>query len=204
MEVDDPDVKVTLEGSDLTITGAGPQEVRLKPGTYSVTTEKDGKPVGQEIVTISRGNKTIVRVRTEPAPVAGPPAVRSGRTPEARLLADRLFKKFKDHGPEQMLMRSAFDEAQSKTVVVRKAGDPPVPQTHASFPKLQAVLVESSKLQDGSPRLTEALNEAYALAVRILADTPAAKTAPPVDQIDAIAKQYQETIAGWRRRRSAP
>ena len=32
VEVDDPNVKVAINGEELTITGAGPQEVRLKPG----------------------------------------------------------------------------------------------------------------------------------------------------------------------------
>src|SRR6185436_19018455 len=37
VEVDDPGVKVTVEGDGgLVITGAGPQEVRLRPGIYTV------------------------------------------------------------------------------------------------------------------------------------------------------------------------
>ena len=44
VEVDDPAIKVALDGEELKITGAGPQEVRLKPGDYHVTATKDGKP----------------------------------------------------------------------------------------------------------------------------------------------------------------
>jgi WD40 repeat protein len=68
VEVDDPDVKVTIEGDGgLVITGAGLQEVRLKPGSYKVHAAKDGKPVrlDQELVTIARGDKQVVRVRLE-------------------------------------------------------------------------------------------------------------------------------------------
>ena len=47
VEVDDPGVKVTIEGDGgLVITGAGLQEIRLRPGSYRVQATKDGKPVG--------------------------------------------------------------------------------------------------------------------------------------------------------------
>ena len=65
VEVDDPGVKVTVEGDGgIVITGAGLQEVRLKPGSYKVHAAKDGKPVrlDQELVTITRGDKQVVRV----------------------------------------------------------------------------------------------------------------------------------------------
>jgi WD40 repeat protein len=68
VEVDDPSVNVTIEGDGgLVITGAGPQEVRLRPGSYRLQATKDGKPVKQEVVTITRGGKQVVRVSLEPA-----------------------------------------------------------------------------------------------------------------------------------------
>lgn len=74
VEVDDPAVMVTVEGDGgIVITGAGPQEVRLRPGSYKVQAAKDGKPVrlDQELVTINRGDKQVVRVRLEGEAVAG-------------------------------------------------------------------------------------------------------------------------------------
>jgi Protein kinase domain len=66
VEVDDPVVKVTVEGDGgLVITGAGPQEVRLRPGSYKVRASKDGKPVREELVTITHGDKRVVRVSLE-------------------------------------------------------------------------------------------------------------------------------------------
>ncbi|HVK14200.1 MAG TPA: protein kinase, partial [Gemmataceae bacterium] len=214
VEVDDPNVKVFLDGSELTITGAGPQEVRLKPGTYKVTSSKDGKSVAEEIVTISRGDKTIVRVRAAPPPMVGPPAGLPGPAPagprgdpepvpsrQARL-ADRLRKQFPDATPEQTaLMRAAFAEATSKNPIVRRFG----PQTHADYPKLLSVMVEAGMSEDGAPRLLEALNEAYALATRILRDTAAAAKAgppaaepksatPPTGRLDVLQKQFVDTI----------
>jgi hypothetical protein len=43
VEVDDPGVKVTIEGDGgLVITGTGLHEVRLKPGSYKLQADKDG------------------------------------------------------------------------------------------------------------------------------------------------------------------
>jgi WD40 repeat protein len=73
VESDDPDVRVTIEGDGgLVISGAGAQEVRLRPGSYKVRAVKDGKPVtlDRDLVTISKGDKQIVCVRIEGGPTA--------------------------------------------------------------------------------------------------------------------------------------
>ena len=66
VEVDDPQVSITIDGEDLVITGAGPQEVRLKPGQYRVQAAKGGQVVKQELVTIERGGRQVLRVALEP------------------------------------------------------------------------------------------------------------------------------------------
>jgi serine/threonine protein kinase len=68
VEVNDSEVKVTIEGDGgIVIIGAGPHEVRLRPGSYKLQAAKDGKPVhlDQELVTIARGDKQVVRVSLE-------------------------------------------------------------------------------------------------------------------------------------------
>jgi len=68
VETDDPDVKVTVEGDGgLVVTGAGLQEIRLKPGSYRVLADRDGKrvPLDRELVTVSRRGREIVRVKLE-------------------------------------------------------------------------------------------------------------------------------------------
>src|SRR5262249_42172558 len=66
VETDDDAVKVTIEGDGgIVITGAGPQEVRLRPGSYRFLATKDGKPVRDELVTITRGDKQVVKVSLE-------------------------------------------------------------------------------------------------------------------------------------------
>jgi hypothetical protein len=82
VESDDPGVKVTIEGNgDLVITGAGVQEVRLPPGSYKVKATRDGKLVklDRDLVTISRGDTQVVKVRVEgEAPAAVAPKVEPG------------------------------------------------------------------------------------------------------------------------------
>jgi hypothetical protein len=68
VQVDDPQVRVTVEGDGgLVITGAGPQEVRLRPGSYKLRASKDGKTVREELVNITRGGRQVVTVTLEAA-----------------------------------------------------------------------------------------------------------------------------------------
>jgi hypothetical protein len=68
VEVDDPGVKVTIEGDGgLVIHGAGAQEVRLRPGSYHVQANKDGMriPLERELVSIAQGGKEVVKVKLQ-------------------------------------------------------------------------------------------------------------------------------------------
>jgi tRNA A-37 threonylcarbamoyl transferase component Bud32 len=68
VEVDDPGVSVTVDGADVVITGAGAKEIRLKPGQYKVQASKAGKVVSQELVTVERNGRRVVRITNEAAP----------------------------------------------------------------------------------------------------------------------------------------
>ena len=81
VEVDDPGVKVTIEGDGgLVITGAGLEEVRLRPGSYKVQADKDGKPVPleRELVSIAKGGREVVKVKLEAAPAPAAAKVEKG------------------------------------------------------------------------------------------------------------------------------
>jgi serine/threonine protein kinase len=68
VETNDPGVKVTIEGDGgLVITGAGLEEIRLRPGSYKVHADRDGKPVPleRELVSISKGGREVVNVKLE-------------------------------------------------------------------------------------------------------------------------------------------
>jgi hypothetical protein len=74
VEVDDPAVRVTLQGADVVITGAGSQEIRLKPGSYTLQASKGGKVVSQELVTVTRNGRRVVRISKEARPSTAPEA----------------------------------------------------------------------------------------------------------------------------------
>jgi WD40 repeat protein len=66
VEVDDPEVNVTIEGNgSVVITGAGPAEIRLRPGSYHLLAAKDGQAIANESFTLSRGERRLVRVSLE-------------------------------------------------------------------------------------------------------------------------------------------
>jgi tRNA A-37 threonylcarbamoyl transferase component Bud32 len=68
VEVDDPGVSVTVDGSDVVITGAGAKEIRLKPGQYKVEASRNGKVVSQELVTVTKNGRQVVRISEEFVP----------------------------------------------------------------------------------------------------------------------------------------
>jgi hypothetical protein len=68
IEVDAPDVSVAIDGTDVKITGAGLHEIRLKAGQYKLEASKDGKLVSQELFTVVRNGRQIVRVSKEALP----------------------------------------------------------------------------------------------------------------------------------------
>ena len=65
IEVDDPGVQVSLNGEKLTISGAGIDQFTLEPGQYEFIATRDGRPVKQELVTITRGGERVVTVSRE-------------------------------------------------------------------------------------------------------------------------------------------
>ncbi len=65
IDTDDPNVGIKLDGSELVVTGAGVKELRLSVGKHSVQAVKDGKILRDDLVTISRGGRTLLTVRRE-------------------------------------------------------------------------------------------------------------------------------------------
>jgi WD40 repeat protein len=77
--VDDPDVKVSIEGDEgIVITGLGPREVWLRPGSYRVSATRDGQSLKDELVVITRGGKHVVAINRErSAPTAAVGEIRT-------------------------------------------------------------------------------------------------------------------------------
>ena len=72
VEIDDPNIQVLIDGEELVISGAGPKEIRLRPGQHELHTVKDGKPVETKLITITRDGRQLVKVAREQAAPAGP------------------------------------------------------------------------------------------------------------------------------------
>ena len=58
-------MQVSLDGEALSITGAGIEEITLRPGQYQFRAIKDGHPVKTELVSITRGGRQVMKVRLE-------------------------------------------------------------------------------------------------------------------------------------------
>jgi hypothetical protein len=81
VEVADPEVSIKIDGPELVITGAGAREIRLRAGPHTVEASKDGKLVRQELVTVTRNGRQVVRVGQE-APKE--PVIAQAKDPDRR------------------------------------------------------------------------------------------------------------------------
>ncbi len=57
VQVDDPDVKLRVDGEELVLTGTGPQEFRYRPGRHQVVAIKDGVALLQKFVVDQAGRQ---------------------------------------------------------------------------------------------------------------------------------------------------
>jgi len=94
IETDDPGVKIAIDGEEVTITGGGVEELTLRPGEYQIAALKDGKPVKQELVSITRNGRTVVRMSLERShPEAPVPSTADDPTvPDVRMLEGHSSK----------------------------------------------------------------------------------------------------------------
>jgi hypothetical protein len=83
VRIDDPATKVDIDGESLVISGPGFREVRLRPGSHRVKASRDGTPVLDELVSISRGDTRVVAVSREGPPSGPGESADAGRRPLA-------------------------------------------------------------------------------------------------------------------------
>jgi WD40 repeat protein len=107
IEAADPAVAVRLDGSELEITGAGVKELRLAVGPHHLQAVKDSKVLREELVTVTRGGRTVVSVRREPD--VQPPATAASPTPltpheSVTEMALRLLRAGGAHGQGALSM----------------------------------------------------------------------------------------------------
>jgi len=63
IEIEDPDVEVSVDGSEVVLSGITKKELRLTPGKYQYRATRKGEPVESDWVTIERDGKTVVRIQ---------------------------------------------------------------------------------------------------------------------------------------------
>jgi hypothetical protein len=168
VEVDDPEIKVAIDGEELKITGAGPQEVRLKPGDHHVTASKDGKPaqVSQEIVTITKNGKQVVKVTIKPEPLP----VIAGDPIRHDLFASRLKALYPDLSQEKAnFFTAALAAARSGVTPVVVDGDRL--DTHPKYEQLKKHLLEGATAEGDTAKIERAVKDAYTLAETIRKDS---------------------------------
>lgn len=71
IEIEDPDVEVSVDGSEVVLSGITKKELRLKPGKYQYRATRKGEPAESDWVTIERDGKTVVRILQLPTEVPG-------------------------------------------------------------------------------------------------------------------------------------
>ena len=109
VEVDDPNVKVSMDGRELKITGAGLEEVRLTIGPHLFRVAG-----GRELLTITREGRAVVQVRTR-AVEAELKSVGS-RDERSR---DNLLRGTREIAGQLVGLRSALDDLVWKDVKSR-------------------------------------------------------------------------------------
>ena len=67
LQVDDPAVKVRVDdqAEEIVLNGAGVYEVRLRPGPHRLQALKEGKLVYEELLTITKGGRSVAKIGRE-------------------------------------------------------------------------------------------------------------------------------------------
>ena len=66
IETDDPNVTIAIDGRASHNHGCGVEQLTLRPGEHTVAALKDGQPVKQELVTITRNGEVRLQMSLEP------------------------------------------------------------------------------------------------------------------------------------------
>jgi len=135
IEVDDPEIGVSIEGEELVITGVVDRDIRLKPGQYKVVASKDGKLVRQELVTVARNGRQVLRITSEsphPAAAAGQTAAVTPAAPNRqpaflrgswRVVGDVIEQSIPDQQAMLLFGSPEFGDGDFSCEALRSEGD---------------------------------------------------------------------------------
>ncbi len=120
LEVDDPKVQVSVDGDEIVITGAGVHQLRLKPGRHRIRATRDGVPVHEELVTISKGGKQVAKVTLEAS--VWPEDKRKAQTPQVALKPKGDEDDDEDDDEENI---PALDSHDKRDALKKRSGEEP-------------------------------------------------------------------------------
>jgi TolA-binding protein len=164
IEVDDPSIRVDIPGEEVVITGAGLHEIRLRPGEYRVRSTSEGKPIRDDLITISRGEQRVLAVRLETpaelfaadlsseAATAPPPTATTAAELREANLRERIARNPDDSGSHYALAfilqnRGEYAEAEAEYRKVQQLA----PDSMTT--QVARVLVQQHKLDEAEAEL---------------------------------------------------
>ncbi len=148
--VDDPEVSVQIDGSDVVITGAGPKEIRLKTGSHTVKASKDGMVVKQELVTVTKDGKQVVRISQEALPSDAKVPIDDGKGPDSKTAKETTgWQGWPKAAPPPVI--APFDAAQAKKHQEAWARYLKVPVEYTNSLGMKFRLIPPGKFMMGSP-----------------------------------------------------
>ena len=143
IKVSDPDVKVKVDGEEVVITGAGPQELRVKPGMHTVEAARGGT-VRTQVVTVERGGKQAVQVDFE-----------QDQEGTARKIDPETMKAYEKLDAERVSLRALLNRERNLS---RKKGEPPVDELQARLNELETQIIDLLKAR-GTATTTDAAHD---------------------------------------------
>lgn len=104
VQVDHPDVAVSLDGEELRIVGAGQGDVRLKTGPYLFRQSPDPRARGVEVLSLRKDDRIVVRVVAQALVHAeADQAERSDNSERFRVMS-------REHAGQLVQLRNSLDE----------------------------------------------------------------------------------------------
>jgi serine/threonine protein kinase len=91
LEISDPTIDVGIDGDDLTIRGTGIHEIRLRPGAHVLHGTRAGQPVDLGTITISKGDKKVLKITREDSQLAWPATADKARIIRAFTNSDKTI-----------------------------------------------------------------------------------------------------------------
>jgi WD40 repeat protein/serine/threonine protein kinase len=168
LEIDDPEITVRVDGSDVVVKGAGLQELRLSPGRHHIETAK-GALKKTDLVTVTRGGKQAFKATFEPSPADATASAADRGEANVLLLRARIAElegrlrgqpsALKDVATQADAREAALAESlkrlEALSRLVRDANDPALISARNTLKQLEDELARNSTSRTPRPAGTD-------------------------------------------------